>query len=285
MYWFEGATSEHPPKIEITDRGLLLADAVFDTALAYRGKVAFARRHEERLSAWLATAGIEASSSAVAEPYAALADQDHAVSIRVTVTRGSGPRGISPPAATSPRIFASEAPLPNSFVSAPLRLATSNILRNSTSISSTSKTADYVDAIQAMRAAVAKGYDDAFFLNERGNVTCSTVANIFVAHGGELFTPPVSDGVVPGVIRAVLLELFGAREKSLTVYDLQLSDGVLLTNSLRLVCPVISLDGVGLPSGSAFRRAQEFLFQAVYEHCGLELFNSDHVYRLSGGLR
>jgi para-aminobenzoate synthetase / 4-amino-4-deoxychorismate lyase len=82
--------------------------------------------------------------------------------------------------------------------------------------------------------ARANGFDDVIFLNERGEVTEGTITNIFVQRAGQLFTPPLSSGVLPGVFRRHLLETVpGAEECVLTLPDLATADAVFLCNSVR----------------------------------------------------
>ncbi len=80
-------------------------------------------------------------------------------------------------------------------------------------------------------ALAASGADEALFLNERDEVCEGARTNIFVARDGALLTPPLSSGLLPGVLRAELLKQGKAREKILRRDDL--SGGFLIGNSLR----------------------------------------------------
>src|SRR5438552_6849537 len=53
--------------------------------------------------------------------------------------------------------------------------------------------------------AQSKGFDEVILLNERGEVAECTSANIFMARGNQVLTPPLSSGCLPGVTRDVLL--------------------------------------------------------------------------------
>jgi branched-subunit amino acid aminotransferase/4-amino-4-deoxychorismate lyase len=79
--------------------------------------------------------------------------------------------------------------------------------------------------------AARLGCDEAVFCNERGEVCEGGRSNIFVGHDGVLLTPPVSCGLLPGVLRASLLACGRAREAVLTPDDLQAD--VWFGNSLR----------------------------------------------------
>jgi branched-subunit amino acid aminotransferase/4-amino-4-deoxychorismate lyase len=79
--------------------------------------------------------------------------------------------------------------------------------------------------------AAARDADEVVFLNERDEVCEGARTNIFVERDGALLTPPVSCGLLPGVLRADLLAQGKAQEKVLRLYDL--CGEFLLGNSLR----------------------------------------------------
>ena len=69
--------------------------------------------------------------------------------------------------------------------------------------------------------------------NTLGNVTESAIANIVYQMNGELFTPPLTDGLLPGVLRGELLDKGVITERTLPVVDLKLVEAFWLINSLR----------------------------------------------------
>jgi para-aminobenzoate synthetase / 4-amino-4-deoxychorismate lyase len=88
--------------------------------------------------------------------------------------------------------------------------------------------------------ARAEGFDEVIFLNERGELTEGAISNLFVeilgdpAGAGKLLTPPLSSGVLPGVMRRHLLETFPeAEERTLTLADLEPPNTLWLCNSVR----------------------------------------------------
>jgi para-aminobenzoate synthetase/4-amino-4-deoxychorismate lyase len=85
---------------------------------------------------------------------------------------------------------------------------------------------------EAARAA-CPGYDDVLLLNERGEVTESTIANLAVEMEGKLCTPPVECGLLPGTLRADLLERGTLIERPITVEEMLRSPRVFLLNSVR----------------------------------------------------
>ncbi len=84
---------------------------------------------------------------------------------------------------------------------------------------------------RALEGAV--GVDDVLLVNERGEVTESTIANVVVELGGELLTPPLDCGLLPGTMRAALLQEGRVRERVLRVEDLGRSPGLWLVSSVR----------------------------------------------------
>ncbi len=91
--------------------------------------------------------------------------------------------------------------------------------------------------------AVADGFDEVIFTNERGEITEGAISNVFVRMGEKLLTPPLASGVLPGVYRRHLLEtLDNVEERILTLQDLEAADAVLLCNSVRGLHEVQHLD-------------------------------------------
>ncbi|WP_321958760.1 bifunctional anthranilate synthase component I family protein/class IV aminotransferase [Burkholderia cenocepacia] len=97
------------------------------------------------------------------------------------------------------------------------------------------KTTRRAEYDRAWQAAEALGGFDMLFVNERGEVTEGGRSNLFVKLDGQWVTPPLASGVLPGVMRGVLLDdrAFGAVERVVTRDDLARAQGLLLTNALR----------------------------------------------------
>ena len=84
------------------------------------------------------------------------------------------------------------------------------------------------------KEAIAQGYDDIFFLNERNELTEGAISNIFLRKGSQLLTPPLTCGVLPGIYRRHILETNpNAEEKVLTLEDLHAADTIYICNSVR----------------------------------------------------
>ena len=91
----------------------------------------------------------------------------------------------------------------------------------------------YEDAV-----AACAGFEDVLLYNERGEVTESTIANLVIETDGMLVTPPISCGLLPGTLRAHLLEEGKIREKVITIQEIIDASGCYLVNSVRGFQPV-----------------------------------------------
>src|ERR1700691_4761016 len=101
--------------------------------------------------------------------------------------------------------------------------------------------------------AHARGFDEAVLLNERGEVSECTSANIFAATGREVATPPLNSGCLPGVSRELLLggiQVPGVSvvEKTLLPQDLERADQVFITSTTRDLMPVSHIEGLKVRS-------------------------------------
>ncbi len=91
----------------------------------------------------------------------------------------------------------------------------------------------------AWRDAEKQGAFDKLFCNTRGELTEGGRSTLFAKLDGNWYTPPLSAGVLPGVMRAVLLDdpAWNARERTLTRADLQRAEEIVFCNALRGVMP------------------------------------------------
>lgn len=83
------------------------------------------------------------------------------------------------------------------------------------------------------RAHDERGLDELVFRNERGELTEGSFTTLFIERDGVLLTPPLSSGVLPGTLRAQLLDEGRAREQVLTLADLAQVEAIWLGNSVR----------------------------------------------------
>jgi branched-chain amino acid aminotransferase len=246
-------------RIDPADRGFLLADGLLATLRAYAGRPFRLFEHLARLRADSARLGIPVplSDADLNNAVAALLDANQLgqsdASIRITLTRGAGPRGLLPPEAPTPTLmitaarYAAPEPRPRSAGIASVR-------RNDRSPTAQIKTLAYLDNILALRESVGRGFDEVLLLNTRGRVAGGSHANLFLVIGGTLCTPPPSEGVRPGITRGLVLDLardlgLPVQEKPLKAAALDSAEEAFLTNSLVEIAPLGRIEDRVVGSG------------------------------------
>jgi branched-chain amino acid aminotransferase len=254
MPWLNGRLqAAEAARIDPADRGFTLGDGLFETIRVRDGAAVWLDRHLARLAAGSAVLGIpprfddatlaEACAAVIAEAGIA------AGALRLTVSRGPGPRGVLPPAAPSPTVLIAghAGPAPQTPVALVLARST---CRNERSPLSRIKSLNYLDAVLARREAAEQGADDAVMANTAGRVAETTIANLFARIDGAWVTPPVAEGALPGIMRGEVLARLGAAEQPLGLDELARADAVILTNALSIRAAA-RLGGEGMPGGEA----------------------------------
>ncbi|MFQ5847419.1 MAG: aminotransferase class IV [Candidatus Methylomirabilales bacterium] len=231
------------------NRTLLYGEGLFETLRVYAGRTvplleAHARRMAGGAEFFRFPFSMSAFVQAVTQELAGIAEAGEA-RLRVTlevwgeegpaetrfVTHSSPLTGMDQRAREGVRVM--RAPFPRSSGSPLLAFKTTNYLENS----------------HARRWARDQGYDDAFFCNERGEVTETTTANLFLVHGRRLVTPPVSAGLLPGIARRLLLASAAdhglvAEERPVTTADLETAAEVMVSNAVVEVLPIREIAGI-----------------------------------------
>jgi branched-chain amino acid aminotransferase/4-amino-4-deoxychorismate lyase len=241
--------------IPLDDRGLTLGDGLFETVLARNGELVRLPAHLARLAAGCAALGLPAPAAADAERLmrAALTDAGLAgvrAAVRLTLTAGSGGRGLDRPEPLQPRLFATAAPAPRPQT--PARLLTAGVRRNERSPAARLKSLAYLDNVLARREARAAGADEAVMLNTQDQLAGAAAANLFWIEGETLVTPALECGALAGTMRAEVMAQaarlgIATREAAAGPSALTAAAGIFLTNALIGVRPVAELDGRPVP--------------------------------------
>jgi branched-chain amino acid aminotransferase len=116
------------------------------------------------------------------------------------------------------------------------------------------KTISWLDSVWAAEEAKREGYDEVVLLNERGEVSECTAANIFVVRNDKVVTPPLSSGCLEGVTRGVLMEIAAEAgttvvEQALRPDDLYAAEEVFITSTNRNVIGVKEIAGRVMGAG------------------------------------
>ena len=247
--------AEDKAVISILDRGFTLADGIFETMTAKHDNVRYLERHLKRLANGCAFLDI------MLPPESDLRDTLLEVlrankfslsTVRLTVSRGyDHKRGLLVHDELSPsiivRVSERNAPTPME-----VRLMISEVKRNEGSPLTNLKTLDYTDSVFARKIASDLGYDDALMTNNKGNVACATSSNFFVVKDGSIITPPLTDGVLPGIVRSLILEGkimedTNSREDSISPVFNKI-EGAFLTNVVTGITNISHIDGQSIGS-------------------------------------
>jgi aminodeoxychorismate lyase len=251
------------------DRGFLYGDGLFETLRVMNGVPLDWGAHWRRLASG-------AEMLKIKLPFASdfLRSQAHELSrrnqlpeaiLRLTLSRGVGQRGYSPKGADTPTLAMSLRPAPALGPAAPQwKLHTASLRVPSGDTLSACKTANKLPHVLARAEAEAAGADEALLLNSLGEVAETTSANLFWAERGELHTPPLAAGPLPGVTRVRVLAW--AHVHALPVHEttalperLCHAEGCFLTLSSLGIVEGTALDGHVIPSSPLTQRIRAAL--------------------------
>ncbi len=247
--------------LSVHDRGARNGGGIFETLRCAGGRPLEWQRHMERLVLSAAELGFPVPPgpailhTAVAELLAALKLTDAVV--RITVTRGiAGGR----PTRTgcwveaeplSGRLWKGTRAGAGTAVILPHAFSPGWIGRH--------KTTSRLAWDLAREFARAEGVDETLLIDRDGFLLEGGASNVFAVIDGSLRTPPLGRDVLPGIARAIVLQLCGdlaidCRASDVTADELSRADQVFVTNSVQEVLPLAALQGRVLPSRSLGER-------------------------------
>jgi branched-chain amino acid aminotransferase len=260
IVWLNGAlTPTDEARIDPRDRGFLLGDGLFETLPAVSGRLFHLADHRARMVRGAELLGLPIPPATAELEDAALTvlaanglAHDHAA-LRITYTRGTGPRGLLPPDEPAPTLLISATPAQP--IAAPATAVVTAQRRNHLAPTSRIKCLGYLDNILARREADQAGANEGLMINGDGDLACASAANLFAVEDGVLLTPAIDHGALPGVTREVVLALAAANgieavEAAVSPKRLASATEAFLTNSLIGVRPLVAVNGVTFGDGT-----------------------------------
>jgi branched-chain amino acid aminotransferase len=258
-------------KLSPFDHGFLYGYGLFETMRAYNGHIFRLDHHLARLRRSAETIGL-ANKLAASDLEAACmktleANKLKDARLRLTVSAGEGDMMPDPSTYSSPTVLITA----QNLVSLPLekyksgfKAALSSLRRNSQSPLSRLKSTCYMENILARMQAKAMGCDEAILLNEQGYLAEGSTTNIFLASNGELITPSLKSGVLPGITREAVLEIARASniktlERQVELKELIEAEEAFVTNSILELMPLTWFDGKLIGTGKAGQLSKELL--------------------------
>jgi branched-subunit amino acid aminotransferase/4-amino-4-deoxychorismate lyase len=240
--------------ISINDRGFLLGDGLFETIRVVNSRPFRMAQHLERMTRGLNFLKITPTfTPKELQKFAVdLVERNKMPDsiLRVTITRGVGPRGFSPKASGPPTVAMTLSPLPATNPDEPLQwsLVTSPFRVPASDPISSYKSTSRILNILARGEAESRGADEALLLNTNGEAAEAAGGNMFWVYREQICTVPTGRGVLPGITRAVVLEICQAlglttNKRVIKPEMLRNAEGIFITNSALGIVPVVSFDG------------------------------------------
>lgn len=240
--WRDGSVAS----AEAIDPGLLVGLGVFETMLVENGRVAGPHHHIARLQRGAQTLQLprpdEHRAYQAIEALIKLGEDYPFARLRLTWTPGA--KGTGELLAT----LGTYQPVDR------VALWVSPYVRNERSPIAGVKATAYAENILALSHARDRGADEAVFGNSQNHLCEGATSNIFIEHQGQLLTPPLASGCLPGITRQLCLEWGKAHGLDIRVQPIPLSvmndtDHVALTSALKGVVSATSIDGRALKPG------------------------------------
>jgi branched-chain amino acid aminotransferase len=115
------------------------------------------------------------------------------------------------------------------------------------------KSYPYNHRLDILEQARFNGFDEALVTSTKGTICEGSVCNVLFKIAGIWCTPPLSDGVLPGVMRALVIENFDVTVRSIAVAEIADIESGFLLSSLRIAQPIAAIDGRELSQSHEFR--------------------------------
>lgn len=256
--WVNGAWIEDgAPALAVSDRGFTLGDGLFET-LYYDG-AALRRldRHKTRLCGSARALGLPPPPTTwgdlCLDVLVKNGLRDAPAAVRVSWTSGPGARGLARPSQLSPTLVITASPFVRE--TSPLKVVTA-LVRRECGVTARHKTLSYLPNVMALREAPADG--EAALLNRAGLLAGGARSNIICVIDGELRTPAIGHGALPGTLRAALLEsTLGLRIAPISARDIAHIEAAAITNALQGVRRISYWDGRALVAHPSIERLIE----------------------------
>ena len=238
--------------VPVNDRGFMYGDGLFETMRVVDGRPFRAVEHLDRLAR--GADFLKIKSPFTPDELKAFAgqliekNQMRDAILRVVLTRGPGERGYTPHAGGRPTVAMTLHPAPPLDPPARWKLVTSSYRVPASDPLAAFKTLNKLVHIMARSQAVERGADEALLLNTDGEVVEAASGNVFWISRNRVCTVPNGCGALPGITRAVVLEICPAlglqtNQRVIKPEALQMAEGVFITQSAFGVVPVVALDG------------------------------------------
>lgn len=245
------------------DRGLMHGLGLFETILAVDGAPIFVERHLERLRTSCERLGWQLDLPDLRGIMAELIEVNELTTgrarIRLAISGGSGL--IHDLSLGDDHVIWITA-VPAADVPPATSVSLSPWVRNERSALAGLKCASYAENLVALEHAAGRGFEETVFLNTAGHLCEAATANVFLVKDRGIRTPALESGCLPGITRAVVIELAAQQgipceECSLTVADVHAADELFLTSSIRGLMGVSRFENRTFAPGAVTRTLRD----------------------------
>lgn len=247
--WVDGVPAEAVP---LPDRGFAYGDGLFETLLLRGNKILLLGYHLERLGMGLQRLRFPDCLGTASEHLdlaaATLAPGDAYRVLRLTISRGAGPRGYAPPAECQPRIVISVSALAAdpTQLPAPARLGETAVRWGRQPLLAGLKHLNRLEQVLAAADCDAQSCDEVLMLDQSGAPLSVASGNLFLVAGQRLLTPALTEAGIAGTRRRLILERLAAicglkvTESRLELAQLLAADELFYCNAVLGLRPVAS---------------------------------------------
>lgn len=267
--WVDGQKATSVP---LDDRGLNYADGAFETVLCRSGRIACLSSHEERLAAALSALEFDTpqiiARSLLGEAQQCLLQVEHTGPARLTVTRGSGPRGYAPPTQAKPRYILTTSAPPDTRSSSWRCGIAATRWQNQPQLAGL-KLLARTEQVLAAREATVRGWDDVLMLDSQDRVISSGKGNVVLIVDNAALTPALNRSGIAGTRRKILIEAvlptlgYRVEVRDVSMDDVFRADCVMISNTL---VGAVAVASINQHSFTNYEHAFNTIHTALREH-------------------
>jgi branched-chain amino acid aminotransferase len=252
--------------VPVFDHGFLYGEGVYETLRTYDRKPFLFAEHMARLrrSAGMIALPVPLGDDQMASEIAKTIDAclgsgaENDLYIRILLTRGVGDLSYNPAATPKATLVIITKPLagfPATNYTDGIRVALVGVRRNHPdALNPQIKSNNLLNNAMAMQEALRVGADEALMRNHDGYIVECSQCNVFIVAAGVVKTPPLGDGLLPGITREFVMRLAGdlgiqVEEAAILPIEAQTADEVFVTGTTREITPVTKIDEGAVANG------------------------------------
>ena len=243
--------------VSIEDRGYQFGDGVYEFIASYEGHLFMLEEHLDRLERSVRELAFDPISRAdIRKAVLDLFNRSgyQRAGIYIQISRGVAPRNHAITPDMPPQIIMTIRPVKEAPQALRKNGATAITVEDIRWGRCDIKTVQLLANSLAKQKSLDAGCDDAIFVSNQGIVREGTSSNLFIVSGGRLVTHPLTDNILPGITRMVVINVaknagLDVEESFFRTDELYGADEVFLTGTVTELLPVVRIDGKTIGDG------------------------------------